>query len=126
MQSGSFGVKEDEFFDKVSKFARANGYPRLHIASNSGARIGLAEELKPYFKVAWNDPANEANGYKYLYLTPEDAKTLGAGKNFDGEEITDEGEKRFKLDFIVGESGMSAAASPPKWIAPYPTTAKPP
>ena len=103
VQSGSFGVKEDEFFDKVSKFARANGYPRLHIASNSGARIGLAEELKPYFKVAWNDPANEANGYKYLYLTPEDAKTLGAGKNFDGEEITDEGEKRFKLDFIVGE-----------------------
>ena len=47
MQSGSFGVKEDEFFDKVSKFARANGYPRLHIASNSGSRIGLAKELRP-------------------------------------------------------------------------------
>merc|ERR1719387_3330560 len=59
VQSGSFGVKEDEVFDAISKYARAAGLPRLHIASNSGARIGLAEELKPYFKVAWNDPANE-------------------------------------------------------------------
>ena len=39
MQSGSFGVQEDYFFDKVSKYARAGGYPRLHIASNSGAPI---------------------------------------------------------------------------------------
>jgi hypothetical protein len=51
VQSGSFGIAEDEFFDKVSKYARGLGLPRLHIASNSGARIGLAEELKPYFKV---------------------------------------------------------------------------
>lgn len=51
VQSGSFGIAEDDFFDKVSKYARGLGLPRLHIASNSGARIGLAEELKPYFKV---------------------------------------------------------------------------
>ena len=54
-------------------FERAAGVPRIYLACNSGARIGLAEELKPYFKVAWNDPSNEANGYKYLYLTEEDA-----------------------------------------------------
>ena len=59
VQSGSFGVDEDIYFDKVSKYARAGGYPRLHIASNSGARIGLAEEVKPYFQIAWNDPAKE-------------------------------------------------------------------
>merc|ERR1719454_1194707 len=106
VQSGSFGVQEDEFFDAVSKYARAAGIPRLHIASNSGARIGLAEELKPYFKVAWNDASNEAAGYKYLYLTPEDAAKFGGndGGVFHGEEIVDEGEKRFKLDDIVGQT----------------------
>jgi len=106
VQSGSFGVKEDDFFDAVSKYARAAGLPRLHLACNSGARIGLAEELKPYFKVAWNDPNNEAAGYKYLYLTPEDAATFGGndGGIFHGEEIVDDGEKRFKLDDIVGKT----------------------
>merc|ERR1719326_2804196 len=103
VQSGSFGVKEDEYFDAISKYARAAGLPRLHIACNSGARIGLAEELKPYFKVAWNDPSNEANGYKYLYLTEEDAGRFASGV-FDGEYITEDGEKRFKLDYVVGET----------------------
>jgi len=103
VQSGSFGVKEDDFFDAVSKYARAAGLPRLHLACNSGARIGLAEELKPYFKVAWNDPANEANGYKYIYLTEEDAGRFEAGV-FDGEWVTEEGEKRLKLDYVVGET----------------------
>jgi len=105
VQSGSFGVKEDEYFDAFSKYSRSLGIPRLHIASNSGARIGLAEELKPYFKVAWNDPSNEANGYKYLYLTPEDADKFGGNEGgvFHGEIITDDGEQRFKLEDIVGE-----------------------
>jgi acetyl-CoA carboxylase/biotin carboxylase 1 len=77
VQSGSFGVKEDDYFDAISKYARASGLPRLHIACNSGARIGLAEELKPHFKVAWNDPTNEANGFRYLYLGAEDARRFG-------------------------------------------------
>jgi len=102
VQSGSFGVEEDLFFDKVSKYARANGLPRLHIASNSGARIGLAEEVKPYFQIAWNDPANEALGYKYLYLTEEDAARFGEGI-VSGEWVTEGGEKRLKLEYIVGE-----------------------
>ena len=100
VQSGSFGVDEDIFFDKVSKYAREMGYPRLHIASNSGARIGLAEELKPYFKVAWNDPDNEQAGFKYLYLDEEDAKKF---ESVGGEYVTENGEKRFKLDYIVGD-----------------------
>ena len=49
--SGSFGVKEDDFYYAVSQYARRKGVPRVYIASNSGARIGLVEELKPYFKV---------------------------------------------------------------------------
>ena len=103
VQSGSFGVAEDDFFDAVSKYARARGLPRLHIASNSGARIGLAEELKPYFKVAWNDPMDVAKGYKYLYFTEEDANRFTPGTDFHGEYITEGGEKRYRLDDIVGQ-----------------------
>eukprot|EP00965_Chrysotila_dentata_P159504 5269387-Pleurochrysis_carterae.AAC.2 len=102
VQSGSFGLLEDNFFDAVSKYARASGLPRLHIASNSGARIGLAEELKPFFKVAWNDPANVGSGFKYLYLSAEDAEKFGEGV-FNAEVITEAGEKRFRLDAIVGQ-----------------------
>jgi acetyl-CoA carboxylase/biotin carboxylase 1 len=51
VQSGSFGVKEDDFFYKASEYARKRGLPRLYISCNSGARIGLVEELKPKFKV---------------------------------------------------------------------------
>ena len=48
---GSFGVAEDDFFFKASEYARERGIPRVFIACNSGARIGLVDELKPKFKV---------------------------------------------------------------------------
>ena len=55
-QAGSFGVAEDVFFEKASQYARKKGLPRIHIACNSGARVGLVEELKPYIKAKWTDP----------------------------------------------------------------------
>ena len=39
--------------------------------------------------MAWNDPANEANGYRYLYLSEEDAARFGEGV-FHGELIDDQ------------------------------------
>jgi acetyl-CoA carboxylase/biotin carboxylase 1 len=42
VQSGSFGVLEDDFFYKASEYARKHGLPRIHIACNSGARIGMS------------------------------------------------------------------------------------
>ena len=35
--------------------ARAEGIPKIYLAANSGARIGLAEEIKHMFQVAWVD-----------------------------------------------------------------------
>lgn len=55
---GSFGPQEDELFLKASALARAEGIPRIYIAANSGARIGLAEEIKHMFQVAWIDPSD--------------------------------------------------------------------
>lgn len=55
---GSFGPQEDELFLRASELARAEGIPRIYIAANSGARIGLAEEVKHMFQVAWVDPSD--------------------------------------------------------------------
>lgn len=55
---GSFGPQEDELFVRASELARTEGIPRIYLAANSGARIGLAEEVKHMFHVAWIDPAD--------------------------------------------------------------------
>lgn len=56
--------------------ARRLGIPRIYLSANSGARIGLAEELKDLFRVAWNEPNNPDKGYKYIYITPGDYEKI--------------------------------------------------
>jgi acetyl-CoA carboxylase/biotin carboxylase 1 len=41
---GSFGPIEDQFF-WITKYAREHGLPRVYLSANSGARIGLGEEV---------------------------------------------------------------------------------
>lgn len=53
---GSFGPREDLLYLRASALARAEGIPKIYLAANSGARIGLAEEIKHMFQVAWVDP----------------------------------------------------------------------
>jgi len=93
-QSGSFGVREDEFYFKVSEYARELKIPRVYIACNAGARIGLVDELKPQFQVKFTDPNNPSKGYDYLYLSDEDyrknpSNTVNAVKCEEGWRITD-------------------------------------
>jgi acetyl-CoA carboxylase/biotin carboxylase 1 len=75
-QIGSFGVPEDNLFKKVSEYSRIHGYPRIYMAANSGARIGLAEEVKSKFRVSWADPTDPTKGFEYLYLTEEEYTIL--------------------------------------------------
>ena len=56
VDAGSFGTREDELFLEASKLARKLAIPRLYIAANSGARIGMADEVKRCFKVPWENP----------------------------------------------------------------------
>jgi acetyl-CoA carboxylase/biotin carboxylase 1 len=79
VQSGSFGVEEDDFFFKASEYARHRKIPRVYIACNSGARIGLVDELKPLIQIKWADEKNPNRGFDYLYLTDDDYKGLPAG-----------------------------------------------
>lgn len=42
---GSFSILEDIFFYLLTKYCRVNKYPRVFVASNSGARVGICDEL---------------------------------------------------------------------------------
>jgi acetyl-CoA carboxylase/biotin carboxylase 1 len=103
-QIGSFGPQEDKFFHKCTELARKMGIPRIYLSANSGARIGMADELIPFFSVAWNNPEKPEAGFKYLYLTPEVKKRFDASKKKEviTEEITDEGEVRHKITTVIG------------------------
>ncbi|CAB1316204.1 unnamed protein product, partial [Coregonus sp. 'balchen'] len=100
---GSFGPQEDLLFLQASEMSRESGIPRIYISANSGARIGLAEEIRHMFHVAWQDTADPYKGFKYLYLTPQDYKKVSALNSVYCEHIEDEGESRYKITDIIGK-----------------------
>ena len=104
-QIGSFGPAEDKYFFKVTELARRLGIPRIYLSANSGARIGIAEELIPLFSVAWKDSNQPTKGFDYLYLTEDVHRQLeGAGRlnDFITERVVENGEVRHKITTIVG------------------------
>jgi len=83
------------------------GLPRIYISANSGARIGLAEEVKSLFKVAWCDPKDYAKGFDYLYLNEPDYTRLNQNNHASSvriEPIMVEGEKRYRILDIIGKA----------------------
>lgn len=103
---GSFGPIEDEVFLKASLLARMNGIPRIHISANSGARIGLADELSSIFKIAWINSEDESKGIKYLYLDQNgyDKYVVRQGESVvKVEKVNEDGEVRYKIIHIIGE-----------------------
>ncbi|KAF9175178.1 acetyl-coenzyme-A carboxylase [Mortierella sp. AD011] len=105
---GSFGPDEDFVFFKASELARKMGIPRVYLSANSGARIGLANEVISLFNSCWNDPANPSKGFKYLYLNEAGLKQLNAQEERTGkksvitEEIVEDGETRYKITDVIG------------------------
>ena len=91
--AGSFGANEDLLFDLVTKYAQRDGVPRLYFAANSGARFGLAEDVRSAFDVKWTDASDPTRGFKHLHLSDADTARIGSAvmtsKNGNGQnEIT--------------------------------------
>ena len=105
-QAGSFGVREDQFFQKASELARKLGLPRVYVSCNSGARVGLVEELKPLYKIQWWDEKDCSKGFEYLYLTKEDYEKLPPG-TVEARKVSEGGQERYILDAIIGEGQKS-------------------
>ncbi|KAA0716748.1 Acetyl-CoA carboxylase 2 [Triplophysa tibetana] len=104
---GSFGPQEDQLFLEASQLARAEGIPRIYISANSGARIGLAEEIRQMFHVAWIDPDDPYKGFKYLYLTPHDYTRISSSNSVHCRHVEENGESRYIITDIIGkEEGL--------------------
>lgn len=94
-RSGSFGPDEDALFYAASRKAREEGIPRIYLAANSGARIGLADEVRDRLHVHWVEPSTPSKGFKALTVKNKSlvdiAPYVQTGKNIgeDMKEITD-------------------------------------
>ncbi|GAB6029960.1 hypothetical protein CHUAL_005655 [Chamberlinius hualienensis] len=99
---GSFSPAEDYLFLRASELARKLKIPRIFLAANSGARLGLAEEVKQLYEIAWEDPREPDMGFKYIYLSPENYKKISALNSVRAELIEDEGESRYRITAILG------------------------
>ncbi|KAL3309502.1 hypothetical protein Ciccas_011952, partial [Cichlidogyrus casuarinus] len=102
IKAGSFGPAEDLVFARASQLARRLGIPRVYLAANTGARIRLADEVKPYFKVEWYDENRPEKGFRYLYLTPEGYEILRQQNSVICEKIMVGDEERYRIDTILG------------------------
>lgn len=63
-------------FRAATEYALQHHIPVLYLAANSGARVGLANEVKQALRVEWKDPAEPQKGFHYLYLTEEDYQSI--------------------------------------------------
>ncbi|CAA2994471.1 acetyl- carboxylase 1-like [Olea europaea subsp. europaea] len=105
-KNGSFGPREDAFFQAVTDVACTQKLPLIYLAANSGARIGVAEEVKSCFKVGWSDESNPERGFQYVYLTPEDYARIGSSVIAHELKLSG-GESRWVINTIVGkEDGL--------------------
>ena len=101
---GSFGPEEDRYFFAVTELARSLGLPRVYLSANSGARLGIAEELVDAFRAAWVDDSRPEKGFRYLYLTPEklgELKNKGE-KSVITKKIQEGDEVRYQITDIIG------------------------
>ncbi|KAF2291514.1 hypothetical protein GH714_025021 [Hevea brasiliensis] len=105
-KAGSFGPREDAFFFAVTDLACTKKLPLIYLAANSGARIGVAEEVKSCFKVGWSDESCPERGFQYVYLSPEDYTRIGSSVIAHELKLTN-GETRWVIEAIVGkEDGL--------------------
>lgn len=95
LRSGSFGPDEDALFYAASKKAREGGIPRIYLAANSGARIGVADEVRDHLHVQWLDSETPTKGFKSLTVLDSDLSQIspfiktGRRVGEDMHEITD-------------------------------------
>ena len=77
--------------------------PRLYVAANSGARIGLSDSVRKTFKVAFKDPSKPENGFDFIYVTNEDFAALTADTpTIKTEPATYHGETVHRVTDIIG------------------------
>jgi acetyl-CoA carboxylase/biotin carboxylase 1 len=107
LQNGSFGVREDQVFLLATEFAQARGIPRIFVAANTGARIGLVDEVRNKFRVQWKNSLNPASGMEFLYLDEDTVDVLRKTQMAHTQQVTaSDGSRRHRLTAVVGPDGI--------------------
>ena len=70
--SGAFGPREDAAFRAATEYALAEKLPLVYLAANSGARVGLANEVKQCLQAS---PCNTS--FDDFGIKPDRFKLLG-------------------------------------------------
>lgn len=105
--AGAFSVKEGSMFRLAVETAISRKIPVVYLAANSGARIGLAEEVRAAFKIAWVNAKDPSQGVSYLYLEDSDYERLKALHSVQAVPVEVNGKRRWKLTDIIGvENGL--------------------
>jgi acetyl-CoA carboxylase/biotin carboxylase 1 len=110
-QAGTFSVDEDRLYLAASEMARRSGIPRIYIACNSGARLGLCSEILRLFKVEWKDPNDVTKGFEYLYLEEQDYQSV---KDMVVVAAVDSSGRRIITD-VLGRDGESLGVENLVW-----------
>jgi len=100
-QIGTFSVDEDRLYLKASEYARRFGIPRIFIACNSGARMGLCMDVQKCLKISWKNPKDISQGYEYLYLETEDydrVRDMVIAQRVDGTN-------KWMITDVIGKDG---------------------
>ena len=107
LQNGSFGVREDQLFALVTEFAQARGIPRIFVTANTGARIGLVDEVRNKFRVQWKNSLNPASGMEFLYLDEDTVDVLRKTQMAHTQQVTaSDGSRRQRLTAVIGPDGI--------------------
>ena len=107
LQNGSFGVREDQLFGLATEFAQKRGIPRIFVSANTGARIGLVDEVRNKFRVQWKNSLNPSSGMEFLYLDEDTVDVLHKTQMAHTQEVTaSDGSKRHRLSAVIGPDGI--------------------
>ncbi|OQU91942.1 hypothetical protein SORBI_3001G262400 [Sorghum bicolor] len=110
-KAGSFGPREDAFFDAVTNLACDRKLPLIYLAATAGARLGVAEEIKSCFHVGWSDDESPERGFQYIYLTTQDYSRLSS--SIIAHELQlENGETRWVVDTIVARRDLNREELP--------------
>ena len=71
--SGAFGPHEDAMFRAATEHALQHELPIIYVAANSGARVGLAAEVKQCLQVGFAPPLSVCDTIMQGQPTPSGA-----------------------------------------------------
>ncbi|KAJ3915986.1 acetyl-CoA carboxylase [Lentinula edodes] len=118
----------------LSCSVRELGRPRIYLSANSGARIGLAEELIPLFSAAWNEEGHPEKGRskamipsKPSMLRWQESRALtgaGALNKVLGREVYTSnlqlGGTQIGVSHLMASSDLEGATHILKWLSYVP------